>query len=102
MFKPDPGTLVTREDGSMEDVVVTGITHDRGQAKVSILRVPERPGIAAQVFGRLDAHHIVVDMIGVEKSLFLTNHASPFAVSLPRYFLVALRLGMIVLSTTSS
>ena len=50
-FKPDPGTLVTREDHSMEDVVVTGITHDRGQAKVSILRVPDRPGIAARVFG---------------------------------------------------
>src|SRR5262244_1998511 len=62
-FKPDPGTLVTREDHSMEDVVVTGLTHDRGQAKVSILRVPDRPGIAAQVFGGLGAQSIVVDMI---------------------------------------
>ena len=47
----------------MEDVVVTGITHDRGQAKLSILRVPDRPGIAAQVFGGLGAQNIVVDMI---------------------------------------
>src|SRR5262244_1399908 len=62
-FKPDPGTMVTREDHSMEDVVVTGITHDRGQAKLSILRVPDRPGIAAQVFGGLGAQSIVVDMI---------------------------------------
>src|SRR6266851_2990483 len=62
-FKPDPGTLVTREDHSMEDVVVTGITHDRGQAKLSILRVPDRPGIASQVFGGLAKEHIVVDMI---------------------------------------
>ncbi len=62
-FKPDPGTLVTREDRSMEDVVVTGITHDRGQAKVSILRVPDRQGIAAKVFGGLGARNIVVDMI---------------------------------------
>jgi aspartate kinase len=62
-FKPDPGTLVTREDHSMEDVVVTGITHDRGQAKLSILRVPDRPGIAGQVFGGLGAQNIVVDMI---------------------------------------
>ncbi|MBI2555528.1 MAG: aspartate kinase, partial [Candidatus Rokubacteria bacterium] len=45
-FKPDPGTLVTMEDRGMEEAVVTGITHDRGQAKVSILRVPDRPGIA--------------------------------------------------------
>jgi aspartate kinase len=62
-FKPDPGTLVTREDHSMEEAVVTGITHDRGQAKVSILRVPDRPGIAAQVFGGLGAQNIIVDMI---------------------------------------
>jgi aspartate kinase len=62
-FKPDPGTLVTREDHSMEDVVVTGITHDRGQAKVSILRVPDRPGIASRVFGGLGKENIVVDMI---------------------------------------
>jgi len=62
-FKPDPGTLVTREDHSMEDVVVTGITHDRGQAKLSILRVPDRPGIAGKVFGGLGAQNIVVDMI---------------------------------------
>lgn len=47
----------------MEEVVVTGITHDRGQAKVSILRVPDRPGIAARVFGGLGAQNIVVDMI---------------------------------------
>ena len=62
-FKPDAGTLVTREDDSMEEVVVTGITHDRAQAKVSILRVPDRPGIASQVFGGLGAQNIVVDMI---------------------------------------
>ena len=47
----------------MEDVVVTGVTHDRGQAKVSILRVPDRPGIASRVFGGLAAENIVVDMI---------------------------------------
>src|SRR5262249_30371946 len=62
-FKPDSGTLVTREDHRMEDVVVTGITHDRGQAKLSILRVPDRPGIAGQVFGGLGGQNIVVDMI---------------------------------------
>ena len=62
-FKPDPGTLVTREDSGMEEATVTGVTHDRGQAKVSILRVPDRPGIAAQVFGAVAMQNVVVDMI---------------------------------------
>jgi aspartate kinase len=62
-FKPDPGTLVTREESGMEEVVVTGVTHDRSQAKISLLRVPDRPGIAAQVFGAVAAKNVVVDMI---------------------------------------
>ena len=62
-FKTDPGTLVTKEDRHMEAVVVTGIAHDRGQAKVTIRGVPDRPGIAAQVFGAVSDHGIVVDMI---------------------------------------
>src|SRR5437667_292851 len=62
-FKPDPGTLVTKEEQDMEEVVVTGVTHDRSQAKISILRVPDRPGIAAKVFGAIATKNIVVDMI---------------------------------------
>jgi aspartate kinase len=62
-FKPDAGTLVTKEEQGMEEVVVTGVTHDRGQAKISILRVPDRPGIAAKVFGAISDKSIVVDMI---------------------------------------
>jgi aspartate kinase len=62
-FKVGPGTLVTREESGMEEVVVTGITHDRSQAKISLLRVPDRPGIAAQVFGAVAAKNVVVDMI---------------------------------------
>jgi aspartate kinase len=62
-FKPNAGTLVTKEEQGMEEVVVTGVTHDRGQAKISILRVPDRPGIAARVFGAIADTGIVVDMI---------------------------------------
>jgi len=62
-FKPDPGTLVTKEEHAMEEVVVTGVTHDRNQSKISILRVPDRPGIAAQAFGAIAERNIVVDMI---------------------------------------
>jgi aspartate kinase len=62
-FKPDPGTMVTREERGMETVVVTGVTHDKNQSKISILRVPDRPGIAAAAFGALGNQNIVVDMI---------------------------------------
>src|SRR2546427_12306298 len=62
-FRPDPGTLVTKEEYGMEQAVVTGVTHDRSQAKISILRGPDRPGIAARVFGAISAKNIVVDMI---------------------------------------
>jgi aspartate kinase len=62
-FKRGPGTIVTREESGMEEVVVTGVTHDRNQAKISILRVPDRPGIAGQVFGAIAEANIVVDMI---------------------------------------
>ena len=62
-FKRDTGTLVTREESGMEEVVVTGVTHDRNQAKISILRVPDRPGIAGTVFGAIAEANIVVDMI---------------------------------------
>jgi aspartate kinase len=62
-FKRDPGTIVTREESAMEEVVVTGVTHDRNQAKISILRVPDRPGIAGTVFGAIAEANIVVDMI---------------------------------------
>src|SRR5207302_1011630 len=48
-FRPDPGTLVTKEEPGMEQAVVTGVTHDRSQAKISILRVPDRPGINIQM-----------------------------------------------------
>src|SRR5438445_806303 len=58
-----PAALVTREERDMEEVVVTGVTDDRSQAKISILRVPDRPGIAAQVFGAIAETNVVVDMI---------------------------------------
>lgn len=62
-FKEGKGTLVTREDADMEGVMVSGVTGDRNQAKITIVGVPDRPGIAARVFGAVADANIVVDMI---------------------------------------
>ncbi len=62
-FTEGGGTLVTRPDQDMEQVVVAGVTSDKNQAKVTLTGVPDRPGIAAKLFGRIAAANIVVDMI---------------------------------------
>jgi aspartate kinase len=62
-FNDKPGTLVTKEDKDMEKVVVSGIAHDTNQAKITILGVPDRPGIAAKLFKEIADANIVVDMI---------------------------------------
>jgi aspartate kinase len=57
------GTLVTKEDRDMEQVVVSGVAYDRNQAKITLLGVPDRPGIAGRLFGGIAKENIVVDMI---------------------------------------
>ncbi|MGE4498560.1 MAG: aspartate kinase [Deferribacterales bacterium] len=58
-----PGTLVTKEDDEMEQVVVRGVASDKNQAKITIKSVPDRPGIAATIFSRLAKEAINVDVI---------------------------------------
>ena len=62
-FAEGSGTLVTRPDQDMERVVVTGVTSDSNQAKITLTRLPDRPGIAGSLFGRIAEAGIVVDMI---------------------------------------
>jgi len=62
-FSENRGTLVVQEDPDMEKVMVSGIAYDRKEAKITITRVVDRPGIAAKLFGRVAEAGIVVDMI---------------------------------------
>ncbi len=62
-FKEGKGTLVTKEDVDMEAVAVAGVTGDRNQAKITIIGVPDRPGVAARIFIAVADAHINVDMI---------------------------------------
>lgn len=60
-FSDEEGTWV--RDGMMEEAIVSGIAHDTSEARVTVAGVPNRPGIAARVFGALADAHIVVDTI---------------------------------------
>lgn len=62
-FNAGQGTLVVREDMEMEKVVVSGIAYNKNEAKITVLRVADRPGIAAKLFTRVAEANIVVDMI---------------------------------------
>jgi aspartate kinase len=58
-----PGTWVTEEGDPMEQAIISGVTHDVSEAKITIEQVPDRPGVAASVFRTLAEAGINVDMI---------------------------------------
>ncbi|MDI6853786.1 MAG: aspartate kinase [Deltaproteobacteria bacterium] len=62
-FSNHPGTLVCKEDAEMEAIPVSGVAFSTNEARVSITRVPDRPGIAARFFGPVAKANIVVDLI---------------------------------------
>ena len=62
-FEDEPGTLVVDEDEIVEKAIVSGITYSRDEAKITLFGVPDRPGVAAKIFGPLADAAINVDMI---------------------------------------
>jgi len=62
-FNQEEGTWVVEEDATMNEVSVAGVAHDRDQAKLTLRQVPDRPGVAARLFGPIARANIVVDMI---------------------------------------
>ena len=62
-FEDTPGTLVVDEDEIVEKQNVAGIAYSRDEAKITLRRVPDRPGIAAALFGTLSEQNVNVDMI---------------------------------------
>jgi aspartate kinase len=62
-FNNNPGTIVIKEDEKMEKIVVSGVTYDKNQARITIMGVPDRPGIAATLFNTIANANMVVDMI---------------------------------------
>jgi aspartate kinase len=68
-YTKKPGTLVTKEDEIMETAVVSGVTYNKNEAKITIVKVPDRPGIAAKIFKPISEAGINVDMIVQNVSL---------------------------------
>lgn len=62
-FNNNTGTLVVKEDKEMEKVVVSGVAYDKNQAKITVVAVPDKPGVAAKLFNAIAGANIVVDMI---------------------------------------
>jgi aspartate kinase len=62
-FKEEEGTMVVNEDSGMEKLIVTAVTHDKDQARITLKKVPDQPGIAAKIFTPISEAKIVVDTI---------------------------------------
>jgi len=81
-FTDAPGTLAKEETANMEDVVVRGVSVDRKQAKVTVRGVPDRAGIAGNIFSAIASANVIVDMIvqnvstGETTDLSFTIHES--------------------------
>ena len=62
-FSWEPGTWVREEDPSMEQPIISAVTHDTSEAKITVTHVPDKPGIAARLFRSLADENVNVDMI---------------------------------------
>jgi aspartate kinase len=62
-FNDNTGTMVTKEDKDMEAILVSGIAYDKNETKIAVMRVPDKPGIAAKILSPLSDANISVDMI---------------------------------------
>ncbi len=75
-FNNKPGTIVYKEFKNMENLVVTGVTTNKNEAKVTITDLPDKPGIAAKIFKILSDNNINVNMIVQSSSKKKTNDIS--------------------------
>ena len=62
-FSQNSGTMVMKEDITMEKVLVSGVTYNRNEAKITVVRVPDKPGIASKIFTPISEANLNVDMI---------------------------------------
>ena len=62
-FNEQEGTMVVNENSGMEGLIVTAVTHDKDQARITLKKVPDQPGVAEKIFSPISDSGIIVDMI---------------------------------------
>jgi aspartate kinase len=62
-FNEEEGTMVVNDDVNMEQLVVSGVTHNKNQARITLRKVPDRPGIASKILSPIAEAGLIVDMI---------------------------------------
>jgi aspartate kinase len=80
-FVEGPGTWIAEENADMEKVIVSGVTCDRNQVKLTVIGVPDKPGVAAALFGAVADAGIVIDMIIQNVGL---EHTTDISFTVPR------------------
>ena len=82
-FEEGPGTVIQDEDVTMERPLVTAVTHSTSEARITLLGLPDRPGIAAAVLGALAAANVNVDMI-IQNEPASEGHLADMSFTVPR------------------
>jgi aspartate kinase len=89
-FEDGPGTVVVSEQETMEHPLITAVTHSTEEARVTLLGVPDKPGIAGRIFGALADANVNVDMI-IQNEPVTEGSAADMSFTVPRADLEAAR-----------
>jgi aspartate kinase len=89
-FDDGPGTVIQDEEMTMERPLVTAVTHSTSEARVTLLGLPDRPGIAAAVLGALAGANVNVDMI-IQNEPASEGHLADMSFTVPREDLIIAR-----------
>jgi len=79
----EPGTLIVEEDEDMEQMIISGVVYNRNEARITLTRVPDRPGIAAAILTPVSNAGIVVDMI-IQNTSIAGDNTTDFSFSVPK------------------
>jgi len=92
-FDDEPGTVVVAEQETMEQPLITAVTHSTGEARVALLGIPDEPGVAGRIFGVLAAANVNVDMI-IQNEPIAEGRRADMSFTVPREDMRPARLAL--------